>query len=284
MLKIVIRTLLLVAIMVAPAALLAAPVQSGNVKVNGAEIHYEVHGEGAPLVMLHGGVDPSQTFGAPLAEMAKNFKVIAVYARGHGPSKDTAAPWSIEQAADDVAAVLKQLKINKASVMGYSFGGAIALQFAIRHPDMLDKLVVVSAAYSTKGEYPEVRAAFEQMPAMADAIGADIAKSPLAQMYPGIDWPTLMRKTGELGKQEFDWSAGIRGIKARTLLVFADADYVRPEHIAEFYKLLGGGQRDAGLDGSLRSPNQLAVVPGTTHYNLIASPAVIQYSTDFLKH
>jgi len=284
MLKIVIRTLLLVAIMVAPAALLAAPVQSGNVKVNGAEIHYEVHGEGAPLVMLHGGVDPSQTFGAPLAEMAKNFKVIAVYARGHGPSKDTAAPWSIEQAADDVAAVLKQLKINKASVMGYSFGGAIALQFAIRHPDMLDKLVVVSAAYSTKGEYPEVRAAFEQMPAMADAIGADIAKSPLAQMYPGVDWPTLMRKTGELGKQEFDWSAGIRGIKARTLLVFADADYVRPEHIAEFYKLLGGGQRDAGLDGSLRSPNQLAVVPGTTHYNLIASPAVIQYSTDFLKH
>ena len=284
MLKIVIRTLLLVAIMVAPAALLAAPVQSGYVKVNGAEIHYEVHGEGAPLVMLHGGVDPSQTFGAPLAEMAKNFKVIAVYARGHGPSKDTAAPWSIEQAADDVAAVLKQLKINKASVMGYSFGGAIALQFAIRHPDMLDKLVVVSAAYSTKGEYPEVRAAFEQMPAMADAIGADIAKSPLAQMYPGVDWPTLMRKTGELGKQEFDWSAGIRGIKARTLLVFADADYVRPEHIAEFYKLLGGGQRDAGLDGSLRSPNQLAVVPGTTHYNLIASPAVIQYSTDFLKH
>lgn len=284
MLKIVIRTLLLVTIMVAPAALLAAPVQSGNVKVNGAEIQYEVHGEGAPLVMLHGGVDPSQTFGAPLAEMAKNFKVIAVYARGHGPSKDTAAPWSIEQAADDVAAVLKQLKINKASVMGYSFGGAIALQFAIRHPDMLDKLVVVSAAYSTKGEYPEVRAAFEQMPAMADAIGADIAKSPLAQMYPGVDWPTLMRKTGELGKQEFDWSAGIRGIKARTLLVFADADYVRPEHIAEFYKLLGGGQRDAGLDGSLRSPNQLAVVPGTTHYNLIASPAVIQYSTDFLKH
>lgn len=283
MLKIVIRTLLLVAIMVAPAALLAAPVQSGNVKVNGAEIHYEVHGEGAPLVMLHGGVDPSQTFGAPLAEMAKNFKVIAVYARGHGPSKDTAAPWSIEQAADDVAAVLKQLKINKASVMGYSFGGAIALQFAIRHPDMLDKLVVVSAAYSTKGEYPEVRAAFEQMPAMADAIGADIAKSPLAQMYPGVDWPTLMRKTGELGKQEFDWSAGIRGIKARTLLVFADADYVRPEHIAEFYKLLGGGQRDAGLDGSQRSPNQLAVVPGTTHYTLMASSAVMRYSTDFLK-
>ncbi|PTR34100.1 pimeloyl-ACP methyl ester carboxylesterase [Luteibacter sp. OK325] len=284
MMKIVARTILLIAIMVTAAPVLAQPGQSGYAKVNGTELYYEIRGAGPPLVMLHGGVDPSQMFGAPLAAMAKNFKVIAIDARGHGHSKDTAAPWSIEQAADDVAAVLKQLKIDKSSVMGYSFGGAIALQFAIRHPDMLDKLVVVSAPYSSKGEYPEVRTAFEQMPASADAIGADIAKSPLAKMYPGVDWPTLMRKTGELGKQDFDWSAGIRGIKARTLLVFADADYIRPEHIAEFYKLLGGGRRDAGLDGSLRSPNQLAVVPGTTHYNLIASAAVTQYATDFLKH
>ncbi len=293
MLKIVTRTCFLIAIMAMPALLLAQTrgestkpkdVQSGYAQVNGTELYYEVHGDGAPLVMLHGGVDPSVMFGAPLTAMAKNFKVIAIHARGHGRSKDTTAPWSIEQAADDVAAVLKHLKINKASVMGYSFGGAIALQFAIRHPDMLDKLVVVSAAYARNGEYPEVKAAFEQMPAMADAIGGDIAKSPLAQMYPGVDWPTLMRKTGELGKQDYDWSTGIRGIKARTLLVFADADCIRPEHIAEFYKLLGGGQRDAGLDGALRSPNQLAVIPGTTHYNIMASSAVVQYSTDFLKH
>ena len=284
MLKTVARTLLVMACVAVPASLLAQPAQSGDAQVNGTQIHYEVRGRGATLVMLHGGVDPSQMFGAPLDEMAKRFKVIAIDARGHGHSKDTAAPWSIEQDADDVAAVLKRLKIPRASVMGYSFGGAIALQFAIRHPEMLDKLVIVSSAYATKGEYPEVRAAFDQMPAMAATIGADIAKSPLAKTYPGVDWPTLMRKTGELGKQDFDWSAGIRGIKARTLLVFADADYVRPEHIAEFYKLLGGGQRDAGLDGSLRSPNQLAIVPGTTHYTLVASPAVTQYSTDFLMH
>jgi pimeloyl-ACP methyl ester carboxylesterase len=279
--------------MAVPTSLLAQPqgegtkpkaVQSGYAHVNGTELYYEIHGDGPPLVMLHGGVDPSQMFGAPLTDMAKNFKVIAIHARGHGRSKDTTAPWSIEQAADDVAAVLKHLKINKASVMGYSFGGAIALQFAIRHPDMLDNLVVVSAAYSSNGYYPEGKAAFEQMPATADAIGREIAKSPLAKMYPGVDWPTLMRKTGELGKQDFDWSAGISGIKARTLLVFADADCFRPEHIADFYKLLGGGQRDAGLDGSQRSPNQLAVIPGTTHYTIMASSAVIKYSTDFLRH
>lgn len=284
MLKTITRTFLLIAMMLAPMSLLARPVQSGYAPVNGTELYYEVRGDGAPLVMLHGGVDPSQMFGEPLTAMAKNFKVIAIHARGHGRSKDTTAPWSIEQAADDVAAVLKQLKINKASVMGYSFGGAIALQFAIRHPDMLDKLVVVSAPYAGSGYYPEGKAAFDQMPAMADAIGAEIAKSPLAKTYPGVDWPTLMRKTGELGKQDFDWSAGIRGIKARTLLVFADADCIRPEHIAEFYKLLGGGQRDAGLDGSQRSPNQLAVVPGRTHYDIMASPSVTHYATEFLKH
>jgi pimeloyl-ACP methyl ester carboxylesterase len=234
--------------------------------------------------MLHGGVTPSEMFGAPLDAMAKHFKVIAIHARGHGLSKDTAAPWSLEQDADDVAAVLKQLKIAKASVMGYSFGGGIALQFAFRHPDMLDRLVLVSIDYTRKGEYPEIKTAFEQMAASADTIGGQIAQSPLAKMYPGVDWPTLMRKTGELNKKDYDWTEQVHGIKARTLLIFADADSIRPERMAEFYKLLGGGQRDAGLDGSLRSPNQLAVIPGTTHYNVIASPYTTQYATEFLKH
>ncbi|QDE39515.1 alpha/beta hydrolase [Luteibacter pinisoli] len=284
MAKWIVRACVVVIVLVAPASVLAQPGQRGYAKVSGTEVYYDVRGQGAPLVMLHGGVSPAEMFGAPLTEMAKHFKVIAIHARGHGLSKDTTAPWSVEQDADDVAAVLKHLGISKASVMGYSFGGGIAVQFAIRHPDMLDKLIVVSVAYARKGEYPEMQEAFEKMPAMADAIGGEIAKSPMGAMYPGTDWPTVMRKTGELNKKDFDWSAGIRGIKARTLLIFADADCIRPEHIAEFYKLLGGGQRDAGLDGSLRSPNQLAIIPGTTHYTLMASPSVMQYSTDFLSH
>lgn len=292
MLTTIARALLLIAVVTASASLFARPqsdsatpksVQSGYAHVDGTELYYEVSGSGAPLVMLHGGVDPSQTYGAPRTAMAKHFKVIAIHARGHGRSKDTPAPWSFEQAADDVAAVLKQLRIPKASVMGYSFGGGIALQFAIRHPDMLDRLVIVSAGFSSKGEYPETKVAFEQMPAMADKIGAEIAGSSLGKMYPGVDWPTLMRKTGALGMEDSDWSAGVRVIKARTLLIFADADAIPPEHIAEFYKLLGGGQRDAGLDGSMRSPNQLAVVPGMTHYTIMESPATIGFATDFLQ-
>ncbi|MBU1304853.1 MAG: alpha/beta hydrolase [Alphaproteobacteria bacterium] len=259
------------------------PIESGYAAVAGTELYYEVHGQGAPLVMLHGGVNPSEMFGAPLAAMAKSFKVIAIHARGHGLSKDTDAPWSFEQDADDVAAVLKDLDIAKASVMGYSFGAGIAIQFAIRHPDMLDKLVAISVAYDRNGEYPEIKAAFEQMPAMADAIGGSIAQSPLAQMYPNVDWPVVMRKTGELNMQDYDWSTGVKAIKSPTLLIFADADSIRPEHVADFYKLLGGGQRDAGMDGSLRPTNQLAIVPGTTHYNIMMSAIVTQYASDFLQ-
>jgi pimeloyl-ACP methyl ester carboxylesterase len=279
----IVRALLLIAFTAMSSPLLAEP-EGSYAAVNGTQIYYEVRGEGPPLVMLHGGVTPSEMFGAPLDAMAKHFKVIAIHARGHGLSKDTAAPWSLEQDADDVAAVLRSLNIAKASVMGYSFGGGIALQFAFRHPDMLDRLVLISIDYTRKGEYPEIRTAFDQMSAAADTIGGQIAQSPLAQMYPGVDWPTLMHKTADLNKKDYDWSAGVRGIKARTLLIFADADSIRPEHMAAFYKLLGGGQRDAGLDGSLRSPNQLAVIPGTTHYNVIASPFLTQYASAFLTH
>lgn len=292
MLKRIIRALSIVAVLAGPTTVFAQSqggntmseaIKSGYAPVDGTELYYEIHGTGAPLIMLHGGVNPSEMFGAPLAEMAKSFKVIAIQARGHGLSKDTEAHWSFEQDADDVAAVMKDLKIEKASVMGYSFGGGIALQFAIRHPDMLDKLVTISVANATSGEYPEIKAAFEQMPAMADAIGGNIAKSPLAQMYPDRDWATVMRKTGELNSKDYDWSAEIKTIKAPTLLIFADADSIRPEHIAEFYKLLGGGQKDAGMDGSQRSPNQLAIIPGATHYNIMASPAVALFATSFLK-
>lgn len=293
MLKPMVTALLLLAALAAPTKVLAQSgegntmsqaIESGYVPVEGTELYYEIHGAGAPLVMLHGGVNPSALYGEPLAEMAKTFKVIAIHARGHGLSKDTDAPWSVEQAADDVAAVLEGLGIARASVLGYSFGGKIALQFAFRHPDRLDKLVVISAGYAKGGDYPEVRAAFEQMPAMADAIGASIAQSPLAELYPAVDWPRLMRKSGQLGIKDYDWSEEVKAIKSPTLLIFADADSIRPDHVVDFYKLLGGGQRDAGMDGSLRSPSRLAFIPAATHYTIMASPTVTQYATDFLQN
>jgi pimeloyl-ACP methyl ester carboxylesterase len=286
----------LVTLAFAAAALLVAPViaqtagdspmstpsSTGKVPVGGVEIHYEIHGDGPPLVLLHGGVIPSQTFGAPLAAMARTHKVIAIHLRGHGFSTDSDGPWSSEAFADDVAAVLRHLGIGKVRFMGYSLGAGVALQVAIRHPELVEKLVSVSVAVRADGEYPEVRQAFEQMPGNAAAIGQQLSASPFAELYPDVNWEKMMRKSGEMYQPDRDWTERIRTIKAPILLVFADADSIRPEHMVEFWKLLGGGQRDAGLDGSQRPASQLAIIPNTTHYSLIQSPLLTEVATAFL--
>ena len=259
------------------------PESKGYAKVNGVELYYEIHGDGPPLIMLHGGVTPSEMFGAPLAEMAKAHRVVALHFRGHGLSKDSSRPWSFEDFADDVAGLMGHLGIKKASVMGYSSGALVALQTAIRHPQLVDKLIVISTAFRSDGLYPEVLEAFAQMPSAAPVIAVDVSQSPLASLYPSVNWETVFRKTGELANRSYDWSASVAGIKAPTLLIVADADMMRPEHVVEFYKLLGGGQRDAGLDGSLRSPNRLAIIPDTTHLTLLGSAVVMQFASAFLE-
>ena len=262
---------------------MTTPTKTGTAAVNGVEIRYDIYGEGSPLVMLHGGVNPSEMFGAPLAEMAKTHQVIAIQLRGHGFSTDADAPWTFEQMADDVAAVLTQIGVAKADFMGYSLGAGVAIQTTIRHPEIVGKLVAISAAVrGDGGDYPEVRAAFAGMSQAAPMIGQQIAGSPLGALYPTANWEAIILKTGEMNQPNHDWTADVAKIKAPTLLMFADADSVMLDHIAEFYKLLGGGQRDAGMDGSLRSPNRLAIIPNATHYNILQSPSVSQYATDFL--
>lgn len=258
------------------------PDSKGYAKVNDVELYYEVHGDGPPLIMLHGGVTPSEMFGAPLAEMARAHKVVALHFQGHGLSRDSSRPWSFEAFADDVAALMGHLGIEKSSVMGYSSGALVALQVAIRHPHLVDRLIVISTAFRSDGLYPEVLEAFAQMPSAAPGIAAEVSNSPLASLYPSVNWETVFRKTGELANQNYDWSASVAAIKAPTLLIFADADMMHPEHVVEFYKLLGGGQRDAGFDGSLRSPNRLAIIPNTTHLTLLGSAAVMQFASAFL--
>jgi pimeloyl-ACP methyl ester carboxylesterase len=255
---------------------------SGRASVNGVTLYYEIHGKGAPLVMLHGGVNPSEMFGGTLAEMAKSHRVVAVHLRGHGFSTDADDPWTYEGMADDVAALMGQLKIARADLMGYSTGAGVALQIAIRHPERVGKLVAISMAYRADGDYPEVRAAFDAMPQVAPAIARQIARSPLARLYPEIDWERMMRKTGEMNQPAHDWSKGVAAMAAPTLLIFADADSIQLDHMTSFYKLLGGGQRDGGMDGSGRSVNRLAIIPNRTHYDLLSSPLVTQCAADFL--
>ncbi|MGB3339638.1 MAG: alpha/beta hydrolase [Devosia sp.] len=264
---------------------MSIPTSTDRVAVNGVELYYEIHGEGSPLVMLHGGVNPSDMFGAPLAEMAKTHKVIAIHMRGHGFSTDSDEPWSSEQMADDVDALLGELGIDQIDIMGWSLGGGVAYQLAIRHPDRVGKLIVISMNIRNEGNFPEVEAAFKAMPDNAAQYAQGVGQSPLAKLYPDIDWERMFRKTGEMNEQSYDWSADIAKIAAPTLLIFSDADMMYLEHMVEIYRLFGGGTGDAGVDGSTRpTPNQLAIIPDTTHYDLMlkATKSAAGYANAFL--
>ena len=249
--------------------------------VNGQHLFYSVHGAGKPLILLHGGINPD-CFGNNLAELAKGRQVIAVHLQGHGRTPDTNRPLRCETMGDDVAALIGHLNVGKADIMGYSLGSHVALQTAIRHPDAVGRLVLVSGAMRQDGFYPEVVTAFKQLEANAATLGPGVKASPLGQTYPDVDWTKLFRKVGELTKHPFDWSAGVATLKARTLLVFADADAIRPEHVIEFWKALGGGQRDAGIDGSLRPANELAIIPNATHYTVPIDPMLPEIVGRFL--
>src|SRR4051812_25353747 len=249
--------------------------------VNGQHIFYSVHGAGKPLVLLHGGINPD-SFGSNLAELAKGRQVIAVHLQAHGRTPDSSRPLRSEMMADDVAALIGHLNLGKADVMGYSLGSSVALQTAIRHPHVVDRLVLVAARMTHDGSFPEVVAAFDQLEANAAMIGGHVKASPLGQAYPDVDWTNLFSKVGDLTKRSFDWSADVARVQARTLLVFADADSIRPEHMVELWKALGGGQRDAGLDGSLRPANQFAIVPNATHHTLVVDPMLPQIVDRFL--
>jgi len=249
--------------------------------VNGQHVFYSVHGAGKPLILLHGGINPD-SFGSNLAELAKGRQVIAVHLQAHGRTPDTDRPLRCETLGDDVAALIGHLKLGKADVMGYSLGSDVALQTAIRHPEVVDRLVLVSGTMRQDGSYPEVVAAFNQLGSNAAMLGGSVKESPLGQAYPDVDWTKLFSKVGDLTKRPFDWSADVAKVQARTLLVFADADSIRPEHMVEFWKALGGGQRDAGIDGSLRPANQFAIVPNTTHYSVAVEPMLPEIVERFL--
>jgi pimeloyl-ACP methyl ester carboxylesterase len=247
--------------------------------VNGIKLYYEIHGSGDPLILLHGGAGGIEMFGPNLPALASTREVIAVGLQGHGHTADIDRPLRFELMGDDIAALIKHLKIGRADIMGYSLGGGVALQTTIRHPEVVHKLVVVSTPVKRNGWYPEVLANMAQMGPEA---GMWMKESPLGQLYPEVDWAVLFGKLGELLRQDYDWSKQVASIQQPMMIVFADADALRLDHIMEVFTLLGGGQRDAGLDGSGRSTTRLAIVPGATHYDILSTPIVAGLVTPFL--
>jgi pimeloyl-ACP methyl ester carboxylesterase len=250
---------------------------------NGIDFYYDEHGEGEPLVLLHGGIGSGQMFAGLAPALAAGRRVIVVDLQGHGRTGDVDRPLDVEAMADDVAGVIEQLA-GRADVLGYSLGGAVALRLALQHPERVKDLVVVSVAIRRSGNHAEVVAA---MDAMSGEAAEFIKPSPPGQFYaanaPDPDnWGTLIAKTADALKHDYDWTEEVRGLTPRTLLVFADADSIRPDHISEFYGLLGGGLADAGWDGSNQPANQLAILPGRSHYDLLESPLLAPVVSGFL--
>jgi pimeloyl-ACP methyl ester carboxylesterase len=258
-------------------------VRSGYAPVNGLNLYFEIHGTGQPLVLIHGGLGTSSMFSEIMPALSQNRQVITLDLQGHGRTADIDRPITYEAMADDVAGLIRYLNLNRADVMGYSLGGEVALRTAIQHPDLVRKLIVVSATFRRDGWYPELLA---PMTAMSAETAVKLQHSPMYVAYTKVaprpqDWGKLNAKIGAMFRNDYDWSSEVAAIKAPTLLIFGDTDYIRPAHLVQFFELLGGGKY-SGLDGSDASSARLAIIPNMTHSRIFSAPQLAPIANAFL--
>ena len=237
------------------------------------------------MILLHGGYGSIGMFGDLPLRLAENRRVIGVDLQGHGRTADIERPITLDPLGDDIAALVRYLDLGQIDLLGYSLGGGAALSAAIRHPEIVRRLVLVSTPFRRSGWYPEIR---EQMK-MNNRNGFEMMRhTPMYESYAAIapnpdGFPDLMDKMGVLLSADYDWAEQVAALRAPTLLMFGDADSIPISHAAEFFELLGGGQCDPGWDGSGMSSARLAILPGTTHYDSFRSPLLAQFAVPFLR-
>ena len=222
--------------------------KSGYSEVNGLKMYYEIYGEGRPLVLIHGGGSTIQTtFGRVIPMLAKHRKLIAVELQAHGRTSDRDNGLSFEQDADDVATLLKNLNISKADFFGFSNGGTTALQIAIRHPELVDKIVAASVLCKHNGVPPQFwdfikQARLENMPEQLKEGYQKVAS----------DTSGLQVMHDKDAKRMVDFKdipdEKIKSIKAPTLIIIGDKDVITPEHAIEMHRLIAN--------------SELAIIPG----------------------
>jgi pimeloyl-ACP methyl ester carboxylesterase len=263
-----------------------APGTGQYAEVNGINLYYETHGAGRPLILLHGGLGSGEMFGPVLPALAGRHQVIAVDLQGHGRTADIDRPLDVRLMADDIAALIGHLKLDKPDVVGYSLGGGVALQTAAKYPALVGRLVVVSANVRRDAIYPEMLGQQGQVSAAAAEFMKD---TPMYQLYQRVaprpaDFPRLLDKIGEAMSKDFDFTEEVRGLQMPTLIVAADADMAPPSHYAEVFSLLDGGLRDGGWmgEGRPKGGHALAILPGLTHYNIFSSPLLVATILAFL--
>ncbi|HEX6910188.1 MAG TPA: alpha/beta hydrolase [Longimicrobium sp.] len=261
-----------------------APARSGYVQAHGVRYYYEVHGQGEPLLLLHGGLGSIQMFGPVLPRLAQGRQVIAVDLHGHGrtPLGDRAI--RLVDMGRDVAVLLGELGYGQVDVLGYSMGGGVAFQLAVQHPERVRRLVLVSAGISRDAFFPDLLAQQAQVGA---ALAEQMRETPMFQSYAAVaphpeDFPRLLDRMGELMRTPYDWSADVARLTMPVMIVFGDSDMYTPASVIRFYQLLGGGLRDAGWMRENQSRNRLAILPDVTHYDIFMSPALVPTVLPFL--
>jgi pimeloyl-ACP methyl ester carboxylesterase len=237
--------------------------------VNGINLYYEIHGTGKPLIMLHGGFGTFEMFSPFSPTLAQNHQVIGVDLYGHGRTTLTDRPIRLEHMADDIAGFIHHLGFEKADLLGYSLGGAVALQTAIRQSERVNKLVVISTPFKRAGWHPEIQAG------MASTAPEYFIGTPMHDAYIRVapkpeDFPRFVTAMREGMSQDYDWTEPVSALKIPTLIIAGDSDALPPSHAVEFFKLLGGGLKDAGWTGEQLIPSQLAILPAATHYNIFS--------------
>jgi pimeloyl-ACP methyl ester carboxylesterase len=255
--------------------------------VNGLHLYYGTHGEGSPLVLLHGGLMSNETFGPVIpALVAAGHRVIAPDLQGHGRTADIDRPIDVRLMADDIAALIRHLGLDRVDLVGYSLGGGVALHTAARFPELVRRLVTVSANIRRDAIYPEMLGQQEQVGAAAAQFMKD---TPMYQLYERVaprpeDFPRLLDKIGASMAVDFDYAAEVRALRVPTMIVCADADMAPPAHYVEVFGLLDGGKRDGGWmnEGRPKGGHALAILPGLTHYSIGASPLLADVVNAFL--
>lgn len=229
------------------------------IEVNGLKIYYEVHGQGRPLVLLHGAFGTAESWGQILPVVSKNRRVIIIEQQGHGHTADRDAPLSFDQMADDTAALLHKIDVRDADVFGYSNGGTVGLRLAMKHPELVRKLAVLgSNTGSVSASYePE---SYRQFMSLPDDFAPSVLKDPYDRVAPDKSkWPLLVQKIKALGRDFQGFSPDdVRAIKTPTLIMQGDRDGVKPEHAVEMMRMI---------------PNsQLAIFPDGDHFILFTRP------------
>jgi pimeloyl-ACP methyl ester carboxylesterase len=254
--------------------------------VNGINLYYETHGSGRPMILLHGGLGSGEMFGPTLPILAADHQVFAVDLQGHGRTADIDRPIDVRLMAGDIAALIEHLGLDKPDVVGYSLGGGVAIQTAVRHPQLVRRLVAVSVNIRRDAIYAEMLGQQGQVSAAAVEFMKD---TPMYQLYQRVaprpeDFGRLLDKIGESMSKDFDFSEDVRSLKVPTLIAAGDADMAPPSHHVEIFALLDGGQRDGGWmgEGRPKGGHALAIIPGTTHYNVFQSPVLAAAVLAFL--